>query len=81
MCEPTDRHERRVTFKVVCSEAIAREWNRHRTMSISQQSTRYCNYSKEKFGSELNYIIPQWIYDTQTKLAKTTDPLDKSSRK
>lgn len=83
MCEPTDRHERRVTFKVECSEAIAREWNRHRGtrgIAISQQSTRYCNYSKEKFGSELNFIIPQWIYDVQTKLAKTIDPLDKSSR-
>lgn len=71
MCEPTDRHTRRVTFKVECSEAIAREWNRHRTMSISQQSTRYCNYSKEKFGSELNFIIPQWIYNIRDQLANT----------
>ena len=31
---------------------------RHRTFSFCQESTRYCNYSKDKFGNELTYIIP-----------------------
>ena len=61
MVDPTPNHELRITAKVVCSEGIAREWNRHRTMSISQQSTRYCNYSKDKFGNELTFIIPEWV--------------------
>lgn len=59
MCEPEPEHERRITFKVVSSIGVSREFNRHRTMSVSEQSTRYCNYSKDKFGSELTYVIPQ----------------------
>lgn len=36
------------------------EFVRHRTFSFSQESSRYCNYSKSKFGSELTFIIPCW---------------------
>lgn len=32
-----------------------------RTFSISEQSTRYCNYSKDKFGNGITFIIPEWI--------------------
>lgn len=31
-----------------------------RVFSFAQESTRYCNYSKDKFGSELTFIIPYW---------------------
>lgn len=31
-----------------------------RTLSVSEQSTRYCNYSKDKFGVEITYVIPSW---------------------
>lgn len=65
ICEPEQYHEKRYTFKVVCSEAIARELNRHRIFSIAQQSTRYCNYSKGKFGNELTFIVPQWLYELE----------------
>ena len=53
-------HERRLTYKFIISEAIAREFNRHRTHSIIQQSTRYCNFAKDKFNNELTFIIPYW---------------------
>ena len=33
---------------------------RHRAMSFAQESTRYCNYTKDKFGNELTFIIPSW---------------------
>lgn len=33
---------------------------RHRLASYAQESTRYCNYSKDKFGNELTFIIPSW---------------------
>lgn len=33
---------------------------RHRLASFAQESTRYCNYSKDKFGNELTFIIPSW---------------------
>ena len=32
-----------------------------RVFSFAQESTRYCNYSKDKFGNELAYIIPNWL--------------------
>lgn len=32
-----------------------------RVFSFAQESTRYCNYSKDKFGSELTFIIPSWL--------------------
>lgn len=37
------------------------EFVRHRVFSFAQESTRYCNYSKDKFGNEITYIIPCWI--------------------
>lgn len=57
--QPTKHHAKRITVKVECSEAIAREANRHRTFSISQQSTRYCNYASDKFNNEITFVIPQ----------------------
>lgn len=32
-----------------------------RVFSFAQESTRYCNYSKDKFGNELTFIIPCWV--------------------
>lgn len=63
MCKPEEHHEKRVTVHMVCSIGVSREANRHR-MSISEQSTRYCNYTKDKFGSQLNFVVPQHIYNT-----------------
>lgn len=36
------------------------EFVRHRVFSFAQESTRYCNYSKSKFGNELTIILPEW---------------------
>ena len=58
---PTEHHEQRYTFRITCSRAIANEVVRHRQMSYSQESTRYCNYSKDKFGGELTFIKPEWL--------------------
>lgn len=46
-------HEQRITVLINTQIAISREFNRHRKFSISEQSTRYCNYSKDKFGNEI----------------------------
>lgn len=52
-------HIPRYTFRITCSRAIANEIVRHRQMSFSQESSRYCDYSnKNKFGKSLTYIIP-----------------------
>ena len=58
---PTEHHEQRYTFRITCSRAIANEVVRHRQMSYSQESTGYCNYSKDKFGGELTFIKPEWL--------------------
>ena len=46
-----------------CDRGVANELVRHRIASFAQESTRYCNYSKEKFGGELTFIKPYWIPD------------------
>ena len=37
------------------------EFIRHRVFSFAQESTRYCNYSKDKFSNEVTFIIPCWL--------------------
>jgi thymidylate synthase (FAD) len=50
-------HEK-ITVRVICDRGVSHEIVRHRIASYSQESTRYCNYSKEKFGGEINVIKP-----------------------
>lgn len=59
-CEPTEQHIKRVTVKFVCDRGVSHEFVRHRVFSFAQESTRYCNYSKDKFGKECTFIIPEW---------------------
>lgn len=51
---------KRVTARFVLPISISREFIRHRALSFSEQSTRYCNYSLNKFGNELTFIEPYW---------------------
>lgn len=46
------------TFKFVCDRGVTHEFVRHRVASFAQESTRYCNYVKEKFGNEITVIEP-----------------------
>lgn len=45
-----------ITVKFVCDRGVSHEIVRHRVASYAQESTRYCNYSKDKFGNELTFI-------------------------
>lgn len=65
-------HEKRVCVKFTTNRAIANEFVRHRVFSFAQESTRYCNYSKDKFNNELTFIIPQFI--DPTYIEKCKDP-------
>lgn len=47
-----------ITVKFICDRGVSHELVRHRIASFSQESTRYCNYSKDKFGNELTFIEP-----------------------
>lgn len=63
LCEPTGYHEKRVTVKFVTDQGILREFTRHRSMSFAVESTRYCNYSKDRFNNEVTFIYPCWLPD------------------
>ena len=65
LCEPTEFHEKRITVHFVCDRGVSNELVRHRAFSFAQESTRYCNYSKDKFGKELTFVKPAW--DTTLK--------------
>ena len=46
----------RATVRIICDRGVTHELVRHRLASYSQESTRYCNYSGDKFGSEVTFI-------------------------
>ena len=59
ICEPVEgKHELRISVKFGCQIVIASEINRYRKNSKGQRSTRYCNYSKDKFGNQINIGMP-----------------------
>ena len=64
VCEPTEYHAKRVMVRFICDRITSQSIVRHRTMSFAQESTRYCNYSKDKFGHELVFIEPSWGFPT-----------------
>ena len=71
ICEPTIHHEKRHTVKFICDRGVSHEFVRHRVFSFAQESTRYCNYSKDKFSNEITYICPCWLdYDKVQKLTE-----------
>lgn len=57
----TKHHPKRYSFRIICDRGVGNELVRHRKMSFSQESTRYCNYSKRKFGNQLTFITPSWM--------------------
>jgi len=62
LCDrPSPMHKKRVTVMFCTQIAISREFNRHRVNSPSEESTRYCNYSKDKFGNEISINLPTWV--------------------
>lgn len=61
ICNPGKEHEKRITVRFVCDRGVSHEFVRHRVFSFAQESTRYCNYAKDKFGNELTFIIPSWL--------------------
>lgn len=47
-----------ISLRFICDRGVTHELVRHRLASYSQESTRYCNYSKGKFGNEITVIEP-----------------------
>lgn len=62
LCEPTKFHVKRITTRWFTNIGVSREANRHATiLSICEQSTRYCNYSKDKFDNQIKISEPQFV--------------------
>jgi thymidylate synthase (FAD) len=59
-CEPTEFHDKRRTFTMWMSRGCTDDNRTHITMSSICESTRFCNYSKGKFGNEMTFIDPVW---------------------
>lgn len=63
--ESVIEHEK-ITVRIICDRGVTHEIVRHRIASYSQESTRYCNYQKDKFGNELTFIKPMfWNEDSE----------------
>ena len=69
LSEPTEYHAKRITVKFICNRQVSHEFVRHRVFSFAQESTRYCNYTKGKFGGELTFIEPCWLYNDNKSIA------------
>lgn len=50
-----------ISVRFICDRGVTHELVRHRLCAFSQESTRYCNYSKDKFGNQLTFILPCWF--------------------
>ena len=67
LCDPTEHHERRVTVKYVASIHFYKDCTRHRVFSWAIESTRYCNYIKDKFGDSVSFIYPCWLKEEEVE--------------
>ncbi len=68
--ESVIEHEK-ITVRFICDRGVTHELVRHRLASYSQESTRYCNYSNDRFGNELTFIKPCfWNLDDENDKKK-----------
>ena len=65
LCEPTECHEKRVTVHFTADAGVMREFFRHRVFSMAQESTRYCNYLRDKLDNSITVIYPSWLKEEE----------------
>lgn len=65
LCEPTEYHEKRITVRYTSDIHFYKDTTRHRVFSWAIESTRFCNYLKEKFGSSISFLIPCWLKEEE----------------
>ena len=61
LCEPVEYHEKRITVRYTSDIHFYKDTTRHRVFSWAIESTRFCNYLKEKFGASISFLIPCWL--------------------
>ena len=71
------KKHKHLSFHFICDRGVTHEIVRHRPASYAQESTRYCNYSKDKFGGSITYIKPahadSWDNDTMYYFIKALE--------
>ncbi len=77
--ESVIEHEK-VTVRVICDRGISHEIVRHRIASYTQESTRFCNYSKGRFGSEITVIKPCFWDDGSKEYKIWRDAMENAER-
>lgn len=59
--EDNEYYPKRYTVHMILSRGVMDEFRTHVTLSHLAESTRYCNYSKDKFNNELTFVIQDWM--------------------
>ena len=65
LCEPTELHEKRICVKYTSDIHFYKDCTRHRVFSWAIESTRFCNYTKQKFGSSITFSTPIWLKEEE----------------
>ena len=68
LCEPTEYHHKRYTVHMILDRGVMDEFRTHVGLSHLAESTRYCRYSKDKFGREVTFIEPCWEIRTANEV-------------
>ncbi len=65
ICEPTEYHEKRVCVRYTSDIHFYKDCTRHRVFSWAIESTRFCNYIKQKFDSSVSFATPIWLKEEE----------------
>lgn len=65
ICEPTESHEKRICVRYTSDIHFYKDCTRHRVFSWAIESTRFCNYIKQKFGSSVTFATPIWLKEEE----------------
>ena len=64
----SEYYPKRYTVHMILDRGVMDEFRTHVGLSHLAESTRYCNYSKDKFDNEITFIKPCWLNDEKLKL-------------
>ena len=59
--EDNEYYPKRYTVHMILDRGVMDEFRTHVGLSHLAESTRYCNYSKDKFNNEITFVIPNWV--------------------
>lgn len=59
--EDNEYYPKRYTAHMILDRGVMDEFRTHVGLSHLAESTRYCNYSKDKFNNEITFVIPEWV--------------------